>query len=66
MNLFLIIVIYCNRSKDNEVLLTSDQKSEHHQVTELAATMDKYEEEMTAFGYAVVDTEKVRKSLYTL
>ena len=59
-------MIYCNRSKDNEVLLISDQKSEHHPVTELAATMDKYEEEMTAFGYAVVDTEKVRESLYTL
>ena len=54
-------MIYCNRSKDNEVLLISDQKSEHHQVTEIATTMGKYEEEMTAFGYAVVDTEKVRK-----
>ena len=38
--------------------------SEHHPVTEIAATMDKYEEEMTAFGYAVVDTKTVRKYIH--
>ena len=27
----------------------------------LAATLGEYEEEMTAFGYALVDTKKVRK-----
>ena len=51
---------YCNSSKDNEVILTSDQTSEHHEVTKLATTLDEYEKEMTAFGYAVVDTKKVR------
>ena len=51
---------YCNSSKDNEVILTSDQTSEHHEVTKLAATSDEYEEE-TMFAYAVVDTKKVRK-----
>ena len=52
---------YCNSSKDNEVILTSDQTSEDHEVTKLAATSDEYEEETTMFGYAVVDTKKVRK-----
>ena len=53
-------VIYCNRSKDNEVLSASNPMSEHHhQVTKLAATLDEHEEEMTTFGYAVVDNKKV-------
>ena len=55
---------YRNRSKDNEVLLTSDHISErHYQVTRLAATLDDHEEEMTTFGYAVVGTKNVRKEL---
>ena len=55
---------YCNRSKDNKVVLTSDEMSKHHDVTKLDATLDKHEEEMINFGYAVVDTKKVRKYLY--
>ena len=31
----------------------------HHQVTKLPATLDEHEEEMTTFGYTVVDTKKV-------
>ena len=51
-----ICMIYCNRSKDK----ASNQRSEHHdQVTKLAPTLDEHEEEMTTFGYAVVDTKKV-------
>ena len=50
-----------NRSKDNEVLLSSNQMSEHHQVTRLATILNEQEEEMTTFGYAVVDTNNVRK-----
>ena len=57
-------MIYCNRSKDNEVVLISDQMKEHHPVTEIPAIIDKYEEEMTPFGYAVVDTKKVRKCIH--
>ena len=51
---------YRNRSKDNEVILTSDQTNEDNEVTKLATMLDEYEEEMTTFGYAVVDTKKVR------
>ena len=50
-----------NRSKDNEVLLASDQMSEHHKVTRLATILNEHEEEMTTFGYAVVDIKNVRK-----
>ena len=51
-----ICMIYCNRSKDK----ASNQMSEHcDQVTKLAPTLDEHEEEMTIFGYAVVDTKKV-------
>ena len=54
---------YFNRSKDNEVLVASDQMNEHHQVTKLTATLDQYEEEMTTFGYAVVGAKNVRIKL---
>ena len=54
---------YCNRSKDDKVLVASDQMSEHHQITKLAATLDEYEEEITTFGYAVVGAKNVRIKL---
>ena len=55
---------YCNRSNDYEVLSASNPMSEHHhQVTKLTTALDEHEEEMVTFGYAVVDTENVRKEL---
>ena len=60
VNLCTYFITNCNRLKDNENLLTSDQKSEHHEVTRLATILNEHEEEMTTFGYAVVDTKNVR------
>lgn len=37
--------------------------SGHYQVTKLTAAQDEYEEEITTFGYAVVGTKNVIKTL---
>ena len=68
--------IYCNNSsKEKEVLSASNKLAEHHEVSRLSAALgkpnneqpaksiskDPCEEEMTTFGYAVVDLKDVSK-----
>ena len=52
---------YFNRSKDDKVVVVSDQMSGHYQVTKLTAALDEYEEEITTFGYTIVGTKNVIK-----
>ena len=68
-------IYYNNRSKEKEVLSTSNKLAEHHEVSRLSAALgqpnneqsansiskDPCEEEMTSFGYAVVDLKDVSK-----
>ena len=66
--------IYCNNSsKEKEALSASNELAEHHEVTKLSAALDEpnneqstnsvskdpYEEEVTPFGYSVVDMKNV-------
>ena len=72
------ICIHCdNSSKGSEVLSASNKLAEHHEVDKAAAAMnvpttelssnaivnETYEEEVTIFGYAVVDIKDVRTNI---
>ena len=67
------LIYYNNSSKEKEALSASNKLAEHHEVSKLSAVLnepnneqsansiskDPCEEEVTLFGYSVVDVENV-------
>ena len=71
-------IYYNNSSKEKEVSSASNKLAEHHEVSRLSAAVDEpnneqsansvskdpYEEEVTLFGYSVVDVKNVSEYNY--
>ena len=70
-------IYYSNSSKEKEALSASNKLAEHHEISKMSAAMDEpnneqsansiskdpYEEEVTPFGYSVVDVKEVSKCI---